>query len=90
MAKLTKRDVEHLAHLAKLKLKDKEIELLLPQLVKIIEYVGELSNIDTSGIEPTSQTTGLENIFRADEVKIEQALTHEGHFSVDAVIKKND
>lgn len=90
MAKLTKRDVEHLAHLAKLNLTQREIRILLPQLSKIVDYVSELNNIDTSGIEPTSQTTGLENIFRADEVKTEQALTHEGHFRVDAVIKKND
>lgn len=68
MAKLTKTDVENVATLAKLDLSAAEIEKFLPQLSRVVEYVSELSSVDTGGIEPTSQTTGLENIFRKDEV----------------------
>lgn len=88
MAKLTKGDIEHLAQLANLNLSQTEINTLLPQLAKILDYVGELNNIDTASVEPTSQTTGLENIFRTDETRTEPGLTHEGHFKADAVIKK--
>lgn len=88
MAKLTRKDVLHVAKLAKLKLTDKEVEKYLQQLAKVVDYISQLSEVDTTGVEPTSQTTGLENVFRPDVVKTDQSLSHSGHFVVEAVIKK--
>ena len=68
MAQLKKEEVLHVAKLAKLDLSEAEIEKFTPQHSKIIDYIGELSEVDTNGVEPTSQTTGLENVFRDDEV----------------------
>lgn len=65
--KLTIDEVKHVAELAKLKLTSKELKKIQMQLSQILEYVGQLSEVDTKGVEPTSQVTGLENVFRQDE-----------------------
>lgn len=99
MAKLTKDDVLHVAKLAKLELTDEEIEIYVKQLGNIINYISELSEVDTSNVEPTSQTAGLTNIFRNDEIKIEGSLTQEqatsgtdtaynGYFKVKAILSE--
>jgi len=75
MAKLSKKDVEHIAKLSKLKLSEAEKEKYADQLSNIIEYVEQLNEVDTDGVEPTSQVTGLENIHREDEVK-ESTIKH--------------
>jgi aspartyl-tRNA(Asn)/glutamyl-tRNA(Gln) amidotransferase subunit C len=96
MAKLTKKDVQHVADLAHLTLTDAQIKKFLPQLSKIVDYIGTLDEVDTSKTEPTSQTTGLTNVYREDKVKqssINQdgALsgtdnTHNGLFKVPAIL----
>ena len=98
MGKLSKSDVEHVASLAKLKLSPQEILKFQKQLSKIVSYVGELSEIDTLNVEPTSQTTGLTNVVRNDELKAdglsqEEALSgtekkHNGYFVVPQVFDK--
>jgi aspartyl-tRNA(Asn)/glutamyl-tRNA(Gln) amidotransferase subunit C len=88
MAKLNKKDILHVAKLAKLKLSDSEVEKYSGQLAKVVDYVSQLKEVDTSGVEPTGQTTGLKNVFRQDIVKTEQSLGKSGPFVVEAVIKK--
>lgn len=68
MARISKDDVAHLARLSNLSLTDDEVEPLRADLEKILEYVHQLSELDTSGVEPTYQVTGLENVDRADKV----------------------
>jgi aspartyl-tRNA(Asn)/glutamyl-tRNA(Gln) amidotransferase subunit C len=69
MAKLTRDDVLKLAALAKLRLSDDEIERLRPELSEILNYVKVLDKVDTEGLEPTYQVTGLKNVMRKDETK---------------------
>ena len=66
MATLSRGDVEHVAHLARLGLKDDEITLLQGQLNHILEQYAKLAELDTSAIPPTAQTIELENILRED------------------------
>lgn len=77
MSKLSKSDVVHVSKLAKLELKDSEIEKFLPQLSKVIEHVGELQKVDTTKVEATSQTTGLENVYRDDSSDNSDSLTQD-------------
>ncbi len=96
MAKLTKKDVLHVALLSNLKLTEKEIKKFTPQLDKIIEFVATLSEVDTENVEPTSQTTGLTNVLREDVIKTDEMLTEEqalsaadaknGYFKVPAIL----
>jgi aspartyl-tRNA(Asn)/glutamyl-tRNA(Gln) amidotransferase subunit C len=63
---INKRDVEHLAKLARLSLNPKEEEKLLADLEKILDHVKELQAIETGGVEPMAGGTDLKNIFRDD------------------------
>ena len=69
MADLTREDVLKLAGLSKLKLTDHEVEKLRSELSEILNYVEILNKVDTDGLEPTFQVSGLKNIYRKDEIK---------------------
>lgn len=97
MRGLSKADVLHVAKLAKITLSEKEEEKFGKQLSEVVNYVGQLNEADTRGVEPTSQTTGLEDVFRTDELGKEESLTkdeavsaaknvHNSYFVVDAVL----
>lgn len=97
MADLTKDDVLHVAILAKLDLTDSEVEKFLPQLSSVINHFAELNKVNVSDTEPTHQTTGLKNVFRNDETKVnslnqDKALsgtdeTYNGYFKVPAILE---
>lgn len=67
MANLTRTDVLKLAQLARLSLTDEEIDEYIRELSAILQYVEQLQSVDVSGLEPTSQVTGLTNITREDK-----------------------
>lgn len=67
---ITEDEVRHIAKLAKLKLTDEEIVKFQKELSNILTFVGKLEEVDTSGVEETSQVTGLTNVFGEDEVKV--------------------
>lgn len=66
---ISKEEVEHIAHLARLGLSEDEKEKFALQLSSILDYIEQLKEVDTEGVEPTAQVTGLENIFRPDEIE---------------------
>lgn len=70
MPKITNQEVEKIAKLARIKLSPNEITKYASQLGDILNYVNQLSEVDTKNTEPTSQITGLVNIMRQDKVKI--------------------
>ena len=68
MSGLSRSDVEHVAHLARLGLTDDELTLLQGQLNHILEQYAKLAELTTDDILPTAQTIELENILREDVV----------------------
>jgi aspartyl-tRNA(Asn)/glutamyl-tRNA(Gln) amidotransferase subunit C len=66
MAPLTRSDVEHVAHLARLGLTEEELARLPGQLNHILDQYQKLAELDTDAIPPTAQTIELENILRDD------------------------
>lgn len=99
MAKLTKDEVLHVAKLAQLKLSDSEVKKFLPQLSSVVDFIGQLNEVDTKGVEPTAQVTGLTNVFREDLVDPSNILsneaalggtdkTHNGYFKVGAILSE--
>jgi aspartyl-tRNA(Asn)/glutamyl-tRNA(Gln) amidotransferase subunit C len=66
MAGLSRADVEHVAHLARLGLTDEELSRLEGQLNHILDQYAILARLDTETIPPTAQTIELENILRDD------------------------
>lgn len=77
--KLTKDKVKHVALLADLKLSQKEVKKFQKQLSEILGYIDVLNKLNTKGVEPTSQLTGLENVLRED--KPGSSLSQEGVLS---------
>jgi aspartyl-tRNA(Asn)/glutamyl-tRNA(Gln) amidotransferase subunit C len=66
VATLSRRDVEHVAHLARLGLTEEELSRLEGQLNHILDQYAVLAQLDTEHIPPTAQTIELENILRDD------------------------
>jgi aspartyl-tRNA(Asn)/glutamyl-tRNA(Gln) amidotransferase subunit C len=75
MPTLSRKDVEHVAHLARLGLTEDELARLEGQLNHILDQYAVLAELDTEHIAPTAQTIELENILRDDTV--EPSLTAE-------------
>ena len=59
MSTITTDDVRHLAQLSSLQLSDEEVANLQLDLGNILNYIDQLSELDTTGVEPTYQVTGL-------------------------------
>ena len=66
--KLSKPEVEHIAYLARLQLGTEEIDTITNQLNNILVYMEKLSELDTTGIEPTTHALHLSNAFRDDKI----------------------
>ena len=67
MKSINAKTVKHVAHLARLELSDKELELYSGQLASILLYISKLNEIDTTNVTPTSHPlTTLKNVFRKD------------------------
>jgi len=69
MASLSRSDVEHVAHLARLGLTEDELDRLEGQLNHILDQYAILATVPTDHIAPTAQTIELENILREDVVR---------------------
>lgn len=98
MPKLTKSDVLHIASLSKLNLTELEIKKYLSQISKIVDFISQLQEVNTKNVEPTTQTTGLTNVLRKDEINTIPMLsknsalsgtddTHNGLFKVSAILE---
>ncbi len=94
--KITRKQVEHVALLARLKLGEDEIATFTGQMDAILAYADKLNELDTDGIVPTAHAVPMENAFRPDEVSpsigVENALENapekaDGFFKVPKVIE---
>ena len=73
-------DVAKVALLARLQLSDDELSVMTGQLAQIIEYVEQLGELDTEGVDPMAHAVDLSNVFSDDELRPslprEQALAN--------------
>jgi aspartyl-tRNA(Asn)/glutamyl-tRNA(Gln) amidotransferase subunit C len=67
--KITREEVAHVAHLARLTFREEEMDKFTSQLNDILLYMDKLNAVDTTGVEPMTHATVLHNAFREDEVK---------------------
>lgn len=93
--RLTKKEVLQIAKLANLKISPAEVKNFQKQLADILAYADVLNEVKTDKVKPTSQVTGLVNVFRED--KVEKSLTqkqalsnapesYKGYFKVRAIL----
>ena len=69
MTDISINDVRHLAQLSSLQLADdNEAVSLQKDLAEIINYINQLSELDTAGVEPTYQVIDVENVWRDDVI----------------------
>ena len=68
--KITVKDVDYAAELARLALTADEKVKYTGQLDKILGHMDELNKVDTANVEPVFQAMALKNVFREDEAKI--------------------
>ena len=98
---ISKKDIKHIAGLARIHLSDKEEEQYTKELSAILDFIAMLKKVETNDIEPLYQTTGLTNIIRKDEIiyNLDQAKTNSiidqfperdsSFVKVGAIIEKN-
>jgi aspartyl-tRNA(Asn)/glutamyl-tRNA(Gln) amidotransferase subunit C len=65
---ITRDEVAHLAHLARLALSEEELGHFAAQLDVIISAVARVQEVAAEGVPPTSHAVPLANVFRPDEV----------------------
>lgn len=64
---ISDKEIRHIADLARIQISEKEEQSLKKDLSSILEYINKLNEVDTTGVEPLYQTTGLVDSFRSDE-----------------------
>lgn len=67
--KISKTEVAHVAHLARLTFQEEEMERFTSQLNDILLYMDKLNTVDTAGVAPMTHATALANAFREDRVQ---------------------
>ncbi len=67
--KITKTEVLHVAHLARLDIHDADIDRFAGQIGTILDYVDTLRQVDTTGVPATSHAITRTNAFREDELQ---------------------
>ena len=94
---ITIEKVKEIAKLANLMLTPEEEIKFAVQLSSILSYIAQIEKLDTTSVPPKAQVTGLENVYRTDEVKssmpTENVLTgatksQKGHFRVKAIFQE--
>ena len=67
--KITLKEVEHVARLARLELSGPDKERMRSQLDAILTYIDKLRRLNTDNVEPTSHAIPMLNVMREDEVR---------------------
>jgi aspartyl-tRNA(Asn)/glutamyl-tRNA(Gln) amidotransferase subunit C len=64
--RITRDEVAHVAHLARLELTEAELDSFTPQLAAVLDHAADVEALDVSGIPPTAHPLPLANVFRPD------------------------
>ncbi len=95
--KLSREEVLHIAHLARIELKEEEVEKFRSQLSEILTFVEKLNELNTEGIDPKFSVIPPENVLREDilglslpreKVFMNAPETDGEYFIVPKVVKK--
>jgi aspartyl-tRNA(Asn)/glutamyl-tRNA(Gln) amidotransferase subunit C len=91
--------VRKVARLARLELSDADLAVFAKQLTAILDYVDQLKELNTDGVEPMAHPLPIQNVFRADEpvasLPVDEALQNAparlgDFFAVPAVLDPSD
>ncbi|MDW7731553.1 MAG: Asp-tRNA(Asn)/Glu-tRNA(Gln) amidotransferase subunit GatC [Methanolobus sp.] len=65
---ITKEEVEHVGWLARIEIDEKESDAYAEKLNSVLDYFGQLDEVDTENVAPTYHVMDVVNVFREDEV----------------------
>lgn len=68
MNKISADEIKKIATMSALTLSEDETTALESELNEILAFVQQLDHVNTEGVEPTYQVTGLSNVTRLDEI----------------------
>lgn len=94
--KITKEQVEHVAHLARLNLSEEEIRHLTTDMEMILEFADQINEVTFDDVNATAHVIPITNVFRDDnlqpsmdrEALLANAPSHEkGCYSVPKVVE---
>ncbi|GAX62345.1 aspartyl/glutamyl-tRNA amidotransferase subunit C [Candidatus Scalindua japonica] len=90
------KQIEKIADLSRIRLRDEEKGVFREQLIDILDYIEKLNELDTDGIQPMAYATSITNVFREDKqtpsfahqeiIKLSPSSTN-GFFKVPKVIE---
>jgi aspartyl-tRNA(Asn)/glutamyl-tRNA(Gln) amidotransferase subunit C len=93
--RLTRDDVAHVAHLARLDISEDEIDLYTQQLAAVLEHAADVEALDTTGVPPTAHPLPIMNVLRddvvtasvdRDEVLSQAPAVEDGRFKVPRIL----
>lgn len=96
MSTITREQVNHIAHLSRLEIKEEEVAGYIEKLEKVVDLFNELNSVDTENIKPTYHVLDLVNVFREDvaqegmdreEVLKNSKETEAGQFKVPTILE---
>ena len=67
--KITRELLDKIAHLARLELSEQDAQKMMEDMTAILNWVEQLNEVDTDGVEPLTSMSHEVNAFREDEVK---------------------
>lgn len=73
---ITKEELQHLAHLVRMEIEEKELDVLERNISMIIDYGEELQHVDTTGVTPTYTVSKRTNVLRDDVVEHHENTQH--------------
>ena len=100
MSSIATEQVEKIAKLANLRISPEELKRFVPQFQEILDYIAQLEEVSTEGVEPTyhvleqkSQATPMREDRTAPSLPVETVLENapdsaEDHFRVPVVIEE--
>ncbi len=71
---IDKQTIHKVADLARIAIKDEEIDALIPDMNKILTFMEKLNELDTTGVEPLVYMNTEENVWREDVAKREMSV----------------
>ena len=96
VAKVSNEDLEMVAVLSRLEVPEQDKEKHLRQLDSFLQYVDNLSKVDTDQVEPLAHVLPIHNVFREDEVRpsldrelvlSNAPLKEDGYFKVPKILE---
>ncbi len=67
--KVSSKEVERIAALAKINLTEQEKEKFSKELSDILGYIEQLQEVDTENVKPVAQISSMVNVFRKDAAR---------------------